>query len=195
LTGAYAAFASGGDGAWPYGISEIKDKDGTVVYRRNGSGPGRVIAPDIAAEMTELLVGVVDHGTGRSAQIGRPIAGKTGTTQDYHDAWFEGFTADLVTGVWLGNDDNAPMKNVTGGTLPARTWHAFMVEATKGQPVKPLNIASTLVGATVTPIPVVAQRQPSGPTWLERLFGASPRPPAPPQPYYRQESPYGTSPR
>jgi len=195
LTGAYAAFASGGEGAWPYGISEIKDKDGTVVYRRNGSGPGRVIAPDIAAEMTQLLVGVVDHGTGRSAQIGRPIAGKTGTTQDYHDAWFEGFTADLVTGVWLGNDDNAPMKNVTGGTLPARTWHAFMVEATKGQPVKPLNIAPTLVGATVTPIPVVAQRQPSGPSWLERLFGASPRPPAPPQPYYRQESPYGTSPR
>ena len=196
LTGAYAAFASGGDGAWPYGIAEIKDKDGTVIYHRTGSGPGRVIAPEIAAEMTELLVGVVDHGTGRSAQIGRPIAGKTGTTQDYHDAWFEGFTADLVTGVWLGNDDNSPMKNVTGGTLPARTWHAFMVEATKGQPVKPLNTAPALVAATVTPIPVAAQRSSSGPSWLERLFGASPRPPVPaPAPYYRQQPAYSTSPR
>src|SRR5260370_29280624 len=82
LTGAYAAFASGGDGAWPYGIAEIKDKDGTVVYRRNGSGPGRVIAPQIAAEMTELLLGVVGHGTGRSAQSGRAIAGKTSYTTD-----------------------------------------------------------------------------------------------------------------
>jgi penicillin-binding protein 1A len=194
LTGAYAAFASGGDGAWPYGIAEIKDKEGTVIYRRTGSGPGRVIAPEIAAEMTELLVGVVDHGTGRGAQIGRPIAGKTGTTQDYRDAWFEGFTADLVTGVWLGNDDNAPMKNVTGGTLPARTWHAFMVEATRGQPVKPLNTAPALMAATVTPVPVAAQRAPSGPSWLERLFGARPRPPVP-APYYRQEAPYSTSPR
>jgi penicillin-binding protein 1A len=194
LTGAYAAFASGGDGAWPYGIVEIKDKEGAVVYRRTGSGPGRVIAPEIAAEMTELLVGVVDHGTGRSAQIGRPIAGKTGTTQEYRDAWFEGFTADLVTGVWLGNDDNSPMKNVTGGTLPARTWHNFMVEAMRGEPVKPLYVASPLMAATVTPLPVAAQRPPSGPGWLERLFGASPRPPAP-APSYRQEPAYGNSPR
>jgi penicillin-binding protein 1A len=152
-----------------------------------------VIAPEIAAEMTELLVGVVDHGTGRSAQIGRPIAGKTGTTQDYHDAWFEGFTADLVAGVWLGNDDNSPMKNVTGGTLPARTWHAFMVEAMRGQPVKPLNTAPAIMAATVTPLPVAAQRPSSGPSWLERLFGARPAPPPPP--YYRQQTPYGTSPR
>jgi penicillin-binding protein 1A len=172
LTAAYATFASGGDGAWPYAIVEVKDKSGTVIYRRTGSGPGRVIAPEIAAEMTQLLAGVVDHGTGRSAQIGRPIAGKTGTTQDYRDAWFEGFTADLVAGVWLGNDDNSPMKNVTGGTLPARTWHAFMVEATRGQPVKPLVTAPALVAASapLTPTPV-AQRSGSGATWLERLFG------------------------
>jgi penicillin-binding protein 1A len=196
LTGAYAAFASGGDGAWPYGIAEIKDRDGTVIYHRTGSGPGRVIAPEIAAEMTELLTGVVERGTGRSAQIGRPIAGKTGTTQDYRDAWFEGFSADLVCGVWLGNDDNSPMKNVTGGSLPARTWHAFMVEAEKGQPVKPLNTAPALAGATITPTPVLAQRAPSGPSWLERLFGASPSSRAPvPPPYYRQQPAYSNSPR
>jgi penicillin-binding protein 1A len=196
LTGAYAVFASGGDGAWPYGIAEIKDKDGTVIYHRTGSGPGRVIEPGIAAEMTELLTGVVERGTGRSAQIGRPIAGKTGTTQEYHDAWFEGFSADLVCGVWLGNDDNSPMKNVTGGTLPARTWHAFMVEAEKGLPVKPLNTAP-MIGANITPTPVLAQRTPSGPSWLERLFGASPSPrpvPPVPPPYYRQP-PYDPSPR
>jgi penicillin-binding protein 1A len=190
LTGAYAAFASGGDGAWPYGIAEIKDKDGTLIYRRTGSGPGRVIAPEIAAEMTELLVGVVDRGTGRGAQIGRPVAGKTGTTQEYRDAWFEGFTADLVTGVWLGNDDNSPMKSVTGGTLPARTWHAFMVEATRGQPVKPLFSAPALMAATVTPTPVSAQRS-SGPSWLERLFGGGSRPAAP----YRPEPAHGGSQR
>jgi penicillin-binding protein 1A len=195
LTGAYAAFASGGDGAWPYGIAEIKDRDGTVIYHRSGSGPGRVIEPGIAAEMTELLTGVVERGTGRSAQIGRPIAGKTGTTQEYRDAWFEGFSADLVCGVWLGNDDNAPMKNVTGGTLPARTWHAFMLEAEKGLPVKPLNAAPALIGQTVTPTPVVAQRS-SGPSWLERLFGASPSRPPVPQPYYRQQQPaFSNSPR
>jgi penicillin-binding protein 1A len=98
-----------------------------------------------------------------------------------------------VAGVGLGNADNSPMQNVTGGTLPARTWHAFMVEAMRGQPVKPLNTAPALMAATVTPLPVAAQRAPSGPSWLERLFGA--RPAAPPPPSYRQQSPYGSSPR
>ena len=139
LTAAYAAFASGGQGAWPYAIVEVRDKSGTVLYRRQGSGPGEVIQPGIAGEMNQLLAGVIDHGTGKAAQIGRPVAGKTGTTQDYRDAWFEGFTADLVTGVWFGNDDNTPMNNVTGGTLPARTWHDFMAEATKGQAVRPVS--------------------------------------------------------
>src|ERR1700689_5437618 len=88
--------------------------------------------------MNQLLTGVIDYGTGRAAAIGRPAAGKTGTTQDFRDALFVGYTADLVTGVWFGNDDNSPMKNVTGGTLPARTWKTFMAWATAGMPVRPL---------------------------------------------------------
>ena len=106
---------------------EIRDTHGTVLCRRAGAGPGRVIDPEIAGEMNRMLMGVIAHGTGKGAQLDRPAAGKTGTTQDFHDALFVGYTADLVAGVWFGNDDNSPMKNVTGGTLPARTWKAFMV--------------------------------------------------------------------
>ncbi len=140
LTTAYCAFASGGVGAWPYGITEIRDPKGNVLWRRTGAGPGRVIDSGIAGEMNGMLMGVIQHGTGRAAQLDRPAAGKTGTTEDFRDALFMGFTADLVTGVWFGNDDNAPMKNVTGGTLPARTWKTFMVQATQGMPVRPLPL-------------------------------------------------------
>jgi len=85
-----------------------------------------------------MMSAVVDWGTGRGIRLGRPIAGKTGTGQDYRDAWFVGFSAELVTGVWVGNDDNSPMKTVTGGGLPARLWQAYMKEALKDEPVRPL---------------------------------------------------------
>jgi len=132
LTTAYCAFASGGFAALPYGIVEIRDSRGAVLYHRAGDGGSRVVSPELAGTMNDLLSGVLSRGTGRAAALDRPAAGKTGTTQDFHDAWFIGYTADLVAGVWLGNDDNAPMKHVTGGTLPARTWHSFMVAATQG---------------------------------------------------------------
>ncbi len=141
LTSAYCAFASGGRAALPYGITDIRDRDGAVLYRRQGDGGGQVIAPAIDGEMNAMLAGVIAHGTGRAARLDRPVAGKTGTTQDFRDAWFVGYSADLVAGVWLGNDDNAAMKHVSGGSLPARTWHAFMAEATRGMPVRPLPAA------------------------------------------------------
>jgi penicillin-binding protein 1A len=155
LTTAYAAFASGGVGAWPYGVLEVKDTNGHVVYHREGSGPGRVLSPEVAGTMNQLLTGVLDRGTGRSAKIDRPAAGKTGTTQDFRDALFVGYTADLVAGVWVGNDDNTAMKHITGGTLPAHIWHDFMTEATKGAPVKPLPMPS----GEPTPAPRPAQPQ------------------------------------
>jgi penicillin-binding protein 1A len=141
LVSAYAPFANGGIGVLPYGISEIRDSDGHTVYRRAGSGPGQVVAPELSAMMTEMLAGVIGHGTGKSAALPRPAAGKTGTTQEYRDAWFIGYTADLVTGVWLGNDDNTPMNRVTGGSLPALAWRNFMIAATSGMSVKPLPSA------------------------------------------------------
>ena len=189
LTAAYAAFASGGQGAWPYAIVEIRDKRGAVLYSRQGSGPGEVMQPSVAGAMNQMLAGVIDHGTGKAAQIGRPVAGKTGTTQDYRDAWFEGYTADLVTGVWFGNDDNTPMNNVTGGTLPARTWHDFMLEATKGQPVRALYSAPAAVASNAPAAPrqqTPPQRPESSPGWIERIFGGGSRPSPP-----RQEPLYG----
>src|SRR3546814_18385979 len=84
-----------------------------------------------------MLAAAVDWGTGKAAELDRPVAGKTGTTQDSRDALFVGFTADLVAGVWTGNDDNSPMRGVTGGTVPARLWRTFMAEAHEGLQAKP----------------------------------------------------------
>ncbi|MBV8777865.1 MAG: PBP1A family penicillin-binding protein [Alphaproteobacteria bacterium] len=138
LVSAYAPFANGGNGVLAYGISEIRDSSGAVVYRRAGSGPGQVVPPDEVGVMNQLLSGVIAHGTGKAAALPRPAAGKTGTTQEYRDAWFIGYTADLVAGVWFGNDDNTPMNKVTGGSLPAPAWKAFMLAATQGMPIRPL---------------------------------------------------------
>ena len=114
LTGAYAPFANGGDGVIPYGIVSIKTRSGKVLYTREGSGHGRIVSEENTREMTQLMVATVTSGTGKAARLDeRPSAGKTGTTQDFRDAWFVGFTADLVCGVWIGNDDNAPMVHAT----------------------------------------------------------------------------------
>ena len=134
LTNAYAHLAAGGDVVYPYGIVQIDTSRGEPVYRRYNNGSGKVLRPDVVGMMSEMLMGVVNHGTGGAARIGRPVAGKTGTTSDYKDAWFVGFTPDLVTGVWVGNDDNTPMKKVTGGMLPAKIWHNFMQPALASTP-------------------------------------------------------------
>ncbi len=193
LTSAYAAFASDGVGAWPYGILEIKDSSGKIVYRREGSGPGRVLSADIAGEMNELLTGVIERGTGRAARLDRPAAGKTGTTQDFRDALFVGYTAQLVAGVWFGNDDNSPMKRITGGTLPAKTWRNFMLAATAGMPAKPLSGPPSGSPLLAGPAPEKPQLA-SGPAperggldgLLDRIFGSGRPAPAdhPPQQNY-----------
>src|SRR5579871_5683686 len=101
--------------------------------------------------MMRLMTQVTATGTGKAARLDdRPTAGKTGTTQDFHDAWFVGFTADLVCGVWMGNDDNSPMIKATGGTLPARMFHTFMTDVEQGMPVRPLT-GSTLVATAEQP--------------------------------------------
>jgi penicillin-binding protein 1A len=162
LVSAYAPFANGGAGVWPYGIAEIRDADGKVVFRRTGSGAGRVMTPEFAGMMNEMLSGVIAHGTGRTAVLPRPVAGKTGTTQDYRDAWFIGYTADLVAGVWLGNDDNASTNKITGGSLPAQTWRRFMLAATRATPVRPLPS---------TPRVVAEAPPPSPGSFLDNFFG------------------------
>ena len=138
LTAAYAAFANGGAGVWAYGIEEIRDAGGNTLYRRGGSGPGRVVAPAQVAAINAMLSAAVSDGTGRAAAIGRPQAGKTGTSQNFRDAWFIGYTADLVAGVWMGNDNARPMNKVTGGGAPARLWRDVMTAAHNGLPPRAL---------------------------------------------------------
>ena len=134
LTSAYVPFANGGTPVWPYGVAEISDENGQVLYRRLGSGPGLTIDKKLIAKMNRLLGAVVEYGTGKAAQLDQPAFGKTGTNEGFRDAWFIGYSGDLTTGVWMGNDDGAPMKNITGGTLPARLWQQFMTDAEKRGP-------------------------------------------------------------
>ncbi len=143
LSGAYLPFANGGLAVLPHGIVEISGADGEVLYRRAGSGLGRVIEPGHAAAMNRMLAAVLDGGTGKAARLDRPAAGKTGTSQNFRDAWFVGYTPDLLAGVWLGNDDATPMQRVTGGGLPALIWRDFMQQALGGLPVKPLVMSAT----------------------------------------------------
>jgi penicillin-binding protein 1A len=169
LTGAYAPFANGGYAVVPYGILSIRNRAGKILWSREASGKGRVMSPENDAAITGMMVQTVTTGTGRAARLeSRPSAGKTGTTQDYHDAWFVGFTSDLVTGVWAGNDNNAPMKKATGGTIPAHIFKAFMESAEEG-PAKPLA-GTTLVPAQTTEQPEDRSPQTNPPNVLDRLI-------------------------
>lgn len=139
MTNAYAHLAANGQIVYPYGILEIDSvAKGKVLYKRQDAPQGAVLRPGVVGMMNEMLMNVINEGTGKAARIGRPAAGKTGTTSDYRDAWFMGYTPDLVTGVWVGNDDNTPMKKVTGGMLPAQIWHNYMIAALANVPAHDL---------------------------------------------------------
>jgi penicillin-binding protein 1A len=141
LTAAYAAFANGGYRVSPYMVTQV-DMNGKTVYQRRAPAPQRVISQDVNRDLTAMLYGVVVSGTGGYASLhGREAAGKTGTTQDSHDAWFVGFTTDYVAAAWVGNDDSSPTRGVTGGTLPAYVWRDTMLAAEQGHPVKALDRA------------------------------------------------------
>jgi penicillin-binding protein 1A len=140
LVNGYVPFATGGRGAIPHGIKRVTSINGEVLYERAGSGLGNVTTAEAAGAVNRMLMRAVRTGTGKAAALdGRPTGGKTGTSQDFKDAWFVGYTRQLVAGVWVGNDANQPMgKEIRGGTLPATMWKSFMVRAMEGQPVMPL---------------------------------------------------------
>jgi penicillin-binding protein 1A len=132
LTAAYAPLAGDGTLALPHGIREVRNRGGEILYARSGSGAGQVIAPQAGAAMRDLLAAVITGGTGRGAALPPklgPAYGKTGTSQNFRDAWFVGFAGDVVVGVWLGNDDGKPMRGVTGGGAAAAIWRDFMTHA------------------------------------------------------------------
>lgn len=138
MTAAYAPFANGGIGVIANVITRIETPDGKVLYDAVPSGPGRVIQPNIVAEMNDMLHAAVEIGTGKRAQLnGWPMAGKTGTSQKARDAWFIGYTSRMVTGVWLGNDDDVGTK-LSGGNIPVEVWSQFMAKAHEGIPVADL---------------------------------------------------------
>ncbi len=139
LTSSYAAFMNGGYKATPHVIAKVTTASGKVLYQANFGDPPRVLSETVVANMDAMMAGVISVGTGRSARIpGWQAAGKTGTTQSFRDALFVGFTNELTTGVWFGNDDGKSMKKVTGGGLPAKAWKEFMVAAHKGLTPTPI---------------------------------------------------------
>ena len=136
MTQAFASVANRGVAVTPYGITKVVTVNGRELYRHEPSEQRVLVAPWVAAEMTDLLQSAVLTGTGRAAQIGRPVAGKTGTTSSNKDGWFIGFSSGLTTGVWMGRDDARAVAGLQGGTAPARAFHDFMAVAVANRPVE-----------------------------------------------------------
>jgi len=188
LVGAYATFANGGIAISPHVIERIRTAGGKLLYQRTPQNLGAVIEPRIVGMMNTMMRETLLTGTARKAELaGWPAAGKTGTSQEFRDAWFVGYTAHLVTGVWLGNDDGTPTKKITGGGLPVEIWNRFMTAAHQGIPVASLPGVSESPFAGLQPpwklfAPSQPKPEPAPPptpaaadkldTWLlDRLFG------------------------
>ncbi len=145
LTAAYAPFANGGIGVIANIITKIETTEGEVLYENIPAGPGRVIEPQYVTMMNDMLSSAISLGTGKKAKLdGWQIAGKTGTTQAFKDAFFIGYSANMVTGIWIGNDDGTPMKGVGGSSYPAILWTEFMEKAHQGLSPSPLPSSHTL---------------------------------------------------
>lgn len=161
MTGAYAGILNGGSSVTPYGLVELKLLGESEPLMGSGGGIGeRVIQESAAQELIYMMTKVIEGGTGSRARLpGREAAGKTGTTQAARDAWFLGFTADYVAGVWMGYDDNTPLKGVTGGGLPAEIWQETMVRVHEGIDPKPLPMLRPQPRPAPTPAPQNPQRR------------------------------------
>jgi penicillin-binding protein 1A len=148
LTGAYGAFASGGTAVEPHVIRRIRSSTGRVLYARPAPSGDTVAAPGSVAALNGMLQTVVESGTGKRAGLAaHATAGKTGTSQDFRDAWFIGYTAHYVGGVWTGNDNGSPMRKATGGNLPAVIWNRVMDHAHAGLESLPLAGTQTVSDA------------------------------------------------
>jgi penicillin-binding protein 1A len=168
LVGAYATFANGGLSVIPHVVERVRTTGGKVLYRRMPESLGRVIDGAYVGMMNEMMQETLLTGTARKAELaGWPAAGKTGTSQDFRDAWFVGYTSQYVTGVWLGNDDGSPTHKTTGGGLPVDIWNRVMKMAHQNIPVSGLPgsggttpVASTLLPSDMAPRSRVAEAAP-----------------------------------
>jgi penicillin-binding protein 1A len=151
MTRAFASIQNKGVAVTPYGIRRVVTADGRMLYQHEGDDQRVLVAPWVAAEMTDLLQSAVLSGTGRAAQIGRPVAGKTGTTSSNKDGWFIGFSSGLTTGVWMGRDDARPVGGLQGGTAPARAFHDFMSVAVANRPVEQFETQVPIPDWQLTP--------------------------------------------
>ncbi len=149
---AYGAFANGGFRVKPYCVERVENSRGVTIYENSGPKIVKVINYETAAGMTYMLRKVVELGTGKAANIAPNVAGKTGTTNDYHDAWFVGYTPDIVTGVWIGNDNNTKLPGITGGALPAAIFAEYMRTATKNFPASVFDYPKMNGGSSLSPI-------------------------------------------
>jgi penicillin-binding protein 1A len=173
LTSAFTPFANGGYAVQPYVVKRITTRDGKVLYERKGDGFGQAVSPQALGAMNSMMRAVVNEGTAKTARIrGFDVAGKTGTSQDYRDAWFIGYTTHYVGGVWVGNDDNSPTKKVTGGSIPAAIWRDVMVEALAG--LSPEILPGEMREEAPEPAPyLVSSDEATG----ESLYSDAPPPP------------------
>ena len=159
MTRAFASVAAKGNAVVPYGIRRVTTANGQILYQHQLDENRVLVAPWVAAQMTDLLQAAVLTGTGRGAQIGRPVAGKTGTTTSNKDGWFLGFSSGLTTGVWMGRDDNKAIPGLQGGRAPARAFHDFMQRAVASRPAENFEIAVQM--------PEWAVSEPDEQTWFE----------------------------
>ncbi len=149
---AYGAFANGGYRVRPYAVERVENSRGVTIYENSGPKIVKVINFETAAGMTYMLRKVVEIGTGKAANISQNVAGKTGTTNDYRDAWFVGFTPDIVTGVWVGNDNNSKLPGITGGAMPARVFANYMKTAIQNFPLSVFDYPKMNGSNTLSPI-------------------------------------------
>ncbi len=154
LVSAYVPFANGGQRPPIHIVRRITKASGELLYEHHAGAVPRVIRPEHVAMMNTMMTGTLEYGTARNAAFGWPAAGKTGTSQNARDAWFVGYTSNLVTGVWFGNDDGKPTRDVTGGSLPARAWKTFMAAAHEG--LRPSGLHGGLWAAPVPELPLQA---------------------------------------
>ena len=177
MVGAYGAFANGGTGVIPYVVAGVKSADGKVLYKRGDGSLGRVIDPNAVGMMNAMMHETFVIGTAKKGDIpGWDLAGKTGTSQDFRDAWFIGYSGSLVTGIWLGNDDGEPTKKASGGNLPVEIWKTYMSVALKGQTPVPLPGLNRWRKAPETTASVASAPNPGN--ILGQIFG-EPAAPAP----------------